>query len=227
MTHEHELTNLMKIMHGALSAEALQVQEVVGNLSEGESLQSFTIRFNQWASVLMYHADVEDEYMTAPLTEFLAARTNEEEHSQLGELSDALTQYLEDQNSNNLESKIKQVAVALHDEQHEQLLEKLEDVLSVLNDEISKTSLVARTRRHLYGKIVALRICQDDHLESEEYLVLPEIETNLDMEQKKTLVNRLLIDNDSDDPQWILDWMKTRSTQKDADVLDGIVEAFR
>ncbi len=227
MTNENELTTLMKIMHGALSEEGLQVQAVVENLSEGESLQSFTIRFNQWASVLMYHADVEDEYMTGPLIDFLAGRTNEEEHSQLGELSDALTQYLEDQNSKNLESRIKQVAVALHDEQHEQLLEKLEDVLSVLNDEISKTSLVARTRRHLYGKIVSLRICQDDHLESEEYLVLPEIETNLSNQQKKTLVNRLLIDKDSDDPQWILDWMKTRSTQKDADVLDRIAEDSR
>ena len=47
MTNENELTTLMKIMHGALSEEGLQVQAVVENLSEGESLQSFTIRFNQ------------------------------------------------------------------------------------------------------------------------------------------------------------------------------------
>ncbi len=64
-------------------------------------------------------------------------------------------------------------------------------------------------------------------MESTEYLVLPEIETNLSNQQKKTLVNRLLIDKDSDDPQWILDWMKTRSTQKDADVLDRIAEDSR
>ena len=140
MTHEYELTPLMKIMHGALSKEALQVQGVVENLSEGESLQSFTMRFNQWASVLMYHADVEDEYMTAPLTESLAARTNEEEHSQLGELSDALAQYLEDQNSKNLESRIKQVAIALHNEQHDELLEKLEDVFQNMFD--SKSALL-------------------------------------------------------------------------------------
>ena len=92
----------MKIIHGCLSEEALQVQRMVEVLSEGDSLNSFTLRFNQWISVLMYHADVEDEYMTALLTKSLAARTNEEEHSELGELSNALTQYLEDQNSTDL-----------------------------------------------------------------------------------------------------------------------------
>ena len=50
--------------------------------------------------------------------------------------------------------------------------------LDVLNVDIGKKSLIARTHRHLYGKVVALRICQDDHFESEEYLVLPEIETH-------------------------------------------------
>lgn len=221
-----QLTSLMKIIHGVLSEEAVQVQRMVEVLSEGDSLNSFTLRFNQWASVLIYHADVEDEYMTALFTKSLAARTNEEEHSQLGKLSSALAQYLEDQNLMNLENRIKQVAIVLHDEQHHDLLEKLEDVLDVLNVDIGKKSLIARTHRHLYGKVVALRICQDDHFESEEYLVLPEIETHLSPDQKNTLINRLLIDNDSDDPHWVLDWMKTRSSSKEKEVLDSLVESF-
>ena len=77
--------------------------------------------------------------------------------------------------STEVQSRIKQAIMALHEEQHTELMGKLKDVRTVLNGEIGRTSLIARTSRHLYDKIVALRIAQDDHLESEEAFVLPEL----------------------------------------------------
>ena len=66
---------------------------------------------------------------------------------------------------------------------------------------------VARTRRHLYGKIVELKICQDDHLESEEAFVLPEVRERLSVAQQLELARKLLVDEGSDNPEWVYDWV--------------------
>ena len=110
--------------------------------------------------------------------------------------------------------------IALHEEQHEELLEKLEDVLDVLNGEIGRTRVIARTRRHLYGKVVALRICQDDHLESEEAFVLPEVEERLSIEDQREIARRLLIDEESGDPAWVLDWVSRNVEPEERALLD-------
>jgi hypothetical protein len=56
---------------------------------------------------------------------------------------------------------------------HGRLAELLEDVQSCLTEEIGRTMLIARTQRHLFGKVVMACIAQDDHLEEEEAFVLP------------------------------------------------------
>jgi hypothetical protein len=62
--------DLMFLIHKALSAEARRVQEMVEDVEDGGSLQPFRSAFSLWASHLMYHADIEDEHMTALLTTF-------------------------------------------------------------------------------------------------------------------------------------------------------------
>ena len=211
---------IMAMIHKALSAEAARVQQIIEDFQEGDSLQNFRAAFNFWATALMYHADVEDRHMTLPLTDFEPARTNEAEHAQLGELADDMVQYLDDRNEQGLERRVKAAAIALHEEQHEELLEKLEDVLDVLNGEIGRTRVIARTRRHLYGKVVALRICQDDHLESEEAFVLPEVEARLSIEDQREIARRLLIDEESGDPAWVLDWVARNVEPEERELLD-------
>jgi hypothetical protein len=198
---------VMGLIHKALSAEAGRVQRIIEDYQEGDSLQNFRAAFNFWATALMYHADIEDRYMTLPLTDFEPARTNESEHAQLGGLADGLAEYLNERDEQVLEHHVKAAAIALHEEQHHELLEKLEDVLDVLNGEIGRTRVIARTRRHLYGKVVALRICQDDHLESEEAIVLPEVEARLSLEEQQEVARHLLIDEESEEPTWVLDWV--------------------
>ena len=197
----------MYLIHRALSAEAARVQKLIEQLEVGGSLQPFRAAFNTWATCLMYHADVEDRYMTEPLEDFQAARDNEAEHVELAELLRGVTESLDEGEVKGIEERVKRAIVALHDEQHVELMERLEDVLAVLNGEIGRTSVIARTKRHLYGKVVALRICQDDHLESEEAFVLPEVRTGMRESQQLELVRRLLTDQSSDNPRWIRDWV--------------------
>jgi hypothetical protein len=218
--------DVMYLIHKALSAEAARVQREIEQLEIGGSQQPFRAAFNFWAAALMYHADTEDQYMTAPMTDFQQARDNEAEHAELAGLMDDLTAYMEKGDVKRLEERVSAAIIALHEQQHNELMEKLEDVLAVLNEEIGRTRLIARTRRHLYGKVVALRICQDDHLESEDAFVLPKIREWMSDTDQLQLVNRLLIDKDAEDTSWILDWVAKESTPGERKLLKGIVARF-
>lgn len=199
--------DVMYLIHKALSSEAAKVQNLIENLEIGGSLQPFRMEFNFWASMLMYHADMEDEHMTGPIPDWQQARDNEAEHVELGDMLGQLETYLQSDDKAGLDEKIRQAIAVIHDEQHLELMEKLEDILAVLGDEIGRTRVVARTKRHLYGKVVAARIAQDDHLEAEEAFVLPEIRERFSEDDQLRLTKILLIDEQSEDPRWVIDWV--------------------
>ena len=94
--------------------------------------------------------------------------------------------------------------------EHAELNEKLEDVFTVFNEEIGETQVIARTQRHLYGAVVALRIAQDDHLESEEAFVLPDVRERFDEFEQLDLVRSLIVDEEGADRRWVMDWMTSR-----------------
>ena len=216
----------MALIHKALVAEGSRVQSLIEGYAPGDSLQNFRAAFNFWATTLMYHADVEDRYMTGPLKEFQPARVNEAEHRELDGLFQDLTAYVDGREVTGLEGTVRKAIVALHEEQHAELMERLEDVLGVLNEEIGRTRVIARTKRHLYGKVVALKICQDDHLESEEAFVLPEIRERLSEEQQLTMAKRLLIDEAAEDPRWIIDWVSRELPPGERTLLADLEDRF-
>ncbi len=198
---------VMYLIHKALMVEAARVEDMVRRFEIGESLQPTRGAFNVWATALIFHADQEDHYMTAPLTDFQPARDNENEHATLGCMLGDLTTFLDRDDTRGLAHRVKEAIVALHEEQHMELMQRLEDVMAVLHEEIGKTKVIARTQRHLYGKIVALRIAQDDHLESEEAFVLPEIWQRFNEEEQLEVARQLLIDEAADDPRWVIRWV--------------------
>lgn len=218
--------DVMFLIHKALSAEALRVEKLIEQLEPGGSLQPFRAAFNLWASALMYHADVEDQYMTAPLTNCPPARTNEAEHAELARMLAELPVLLEKDDTRGLEQRVKEAMAVLTEAQHVELMQKLEDVLAVLNGEIGKTRVIARTQRHLYGKVVALRICQDDHLENEEAFVLPEVNARMSDARQLALARRLLIDESSQDPRWIVDWVAQALTPEERTLLSTLEARF-
>lgn len=216
----------MALIHKALVAEGSRVQSLIEDYVPGDSLQNFRAAFNFWATTLMYHADVEDLYMTGPMKEFQPARVNEAEHGELDGLFQDLTAYVDGREVTGLEGTVRKAIVALHEEQHAELMERLEDVLGVLNEEIGRTRVIARTKRHLYGKVVALKICQDDHLESEEAFVLPEVRERMNEAEQLDLVRRLLVDPEAEDSGWILDWVAKDLTPRERLLLTNLESRF-
>ena len=153
-----DLTTNIEKANNALNNEGKKVQRIVEDLHEGSSLQEFQLSFNSWASILMYHADVEDENMTSILTDFSLARDNEAEHLELKELSESLNEYLDNHSVDNLERNAKSAIIALEHHQHLELIEALNDVLDVLNNEIGKTKLVARTITWMGSNFITKKI---------------------------------------------------------------------
>jgi hemerythrin-like domain-containing protein len=98
---------------------------------------------------------------------------------------------------------------------HSRLAERLEDVQSCLTEEIGRTMVIARTQRHLFGKVVMARIAQDDHLEEEEAFVLPVIRRQIGDEQQWAIVQHLLLDEQAEDPRWPLDWLADHLTPRE------------
>ena len=218
--------NVMYLIHQALSAQSGRVQQLVHEFEYGESLQPFRSAFNIWAARLMYHADMEDLYMTAPFTDHQPSRVNEEEHAELGQLGDDLAAYLERDDPKSLEQSVKAAILALHDQQHAELMERLEDVMAVLNEEIEGKRILPRTKRHLFRGIVNLRSCMNDHLENEEAFVLPEIKARMSVAEQLKLTKHLLIDEASPDPRTILDWVSDDATPEERILLKELESRF-
>ena len=219
--------DVMYLLHRALSAEAAWVQREIERFEPGGSLQPFRAVFNTWATALMYHADIEDQYMTAPLTDFQPARDNEAEHLELAGLMDDLSEYTSKGDTHKLEERVSSAIIALHEQQHSELMERLEDVMDVLNGEIGRQRVIARTKRHLYGKVVALRICQDDHLESEEAFVLPRVRESMTEEEQLQLAQRLLVDEASQYPRSIQDWVARELNPEELRWLADLASRFK
>jgi hypothetical protein len=105
---------------------------------------------------------------------------------------------------------------------HGRLAERLEAVQQCLTEEIGRTMLIARTQRHLFGRVVMARIAQDDHLEEEEAFILPAVRRQLSDAQQWTIVRHLLLDEGADDPRWSLDWLADYLTSREWRLLDEL-----
>ncbi|MDP6226747.1 MAG: hypothetical protein QF714_03455 [Dehalococcoidia bacterium] len=174
--------DVMFLIHKALRAEAVRTEKAVVDLEDGSSLQTFKLAFNSWATALLYHAEAE-----------MGADMGKREESEDGEAE--------------LSVRVKMALLAQEDAEHEELVEQVQEVLTVLDEDIGATSIITRTKQHLYRQVVSLRITQEDHLESEEALVLPMVRQRLTEEQQLTVARALLIDDQADDPRWIVDWV--------------------
>lgn len=106
---------------------------------------------------------------------------------------------------------------------HARLGQRIEEIQTYLQ-EIGHQDVTTRTRRRLFGKVVALRIDQDDHFEEEEELLLPIIRQHLSREEQLEMVAHLLHDPDASDEEssWVLDWLTHDLTDVERQSLDKL-----
>jgi hypothetical protein len=197
-----EITNLdqpidaMYLIHKALRGEADRTVELARCLEDGCSLQPFKLAFTAWATSIMYHAEKEvGTEMTKSIDETRKAAA----HDPI--------------------ERVKWAILEKEDDEYSRLLEGVMDVMTVLEEDIGATSVISRTKQHLYGQVIALRVAQEDHLETEEAMVLPLLRENLSPQCQLEVVGGLLIDRDADDQRWVLDWISQDLTAGENELL--------
>ncbi len=186
----------MYLIHKALRGEADRTVEQARRLEDGCSLQSFKLAFTAWAAAIMYHAEKE--------------------------VGTAMSKFVDESRRAAVDCPVERVKWALlekEDSEYARLLEGVLDVMTVLEEDIGSTSIIPRTKQHLYGQVIALRVAQEDHLETEEAMVLPLIRECLSPECQLKAVGALLIDHEADDQRWVIDWISQDLTSNENELL--------
>ena len=186
----------MYLIHKALRGEADRTVELARSLENGCSLQAFKLAFTAWATALMYHAEKE---VGTEMSKFV-------DESRLASSHDPV-------------ERVKWALLEKEDAEYMRLLDCVQDVMTVLEEDIGATSIIPRTKQHLYGQVIALRVAQADHLETEEAMVLPLIRECLSPECQLQVVGGLLIDRDADDRHWVIDWISQDLTPTENELL--------
>jgi hypothetical protein len=189
----------MYLIHKALRGEADRTVELAKHLETGCSLQAFKLAFTAWATAIMYHA--EKEVGTA-MTKSIDATRCSAAHDPV--------------------ERVKWALLEKEDEEYARLLDGVLEVMTVLEKDIGATSVISRTQQHLYGQVIALRVAQEDHLETEEAMVIPLLRENLSPEWQLDVVGALLIDQEADDSHWVIEWISQDLTPKENELLLGL-----
>ena len=109
---------------------------------------------------------------------------------------------------------------------HQALLAGLEDLQRCLHEELGRTIVIPRTQRQLIGRVIALLIAQADLLEEEEERLLPVLRQHLGEAEQLAMARRLLFDPESEDEQWMLDWVAHHLTEAERHALADVVARF-
>jgi len=103
-----------------------------------------------------------------------------------------------------------------------QLLERLEALQTYLQTEISKTMVIARTKRQLFGRVALARLLQEDLLEDEEAYLLPVLRTRLSEARQWDILRLLLIDQDAAPQDTMIAWIAQDMTGSERRVLTSL-----
>ena len=218
--------DVMYLMHKAFRVQSERTEHLAARAQDGSDLGEFMDSFNFWVRQLLYHAQTEDDHMTALLTDSQPARDNEAEHDELRRQGGDLIEFLDKGDAAGLEENVRAAMAALEEEQHKQIIEKVAEVEDALKAAMGEDKVVARTRRHLYRRVMALRVLEFDHFENEEAFVVSLVRDRIDEEQQLELARRLLIDDSADDPRWVIDWVARELDPGERELLASLEARF-
>ena len=207
ITSLDSLIDAMLLMHQAYEAISERAEALAAEAQQGGDLQAFRAAFDIWVTQLLHHAMAEDLYMTGPIADSQAACDNENEHTELAEHGTELVNFIVRGDEAGLSDSVKAAVMNLEDAEHKALAHNLQEVENLLKKEIGQDKVIARTRRHLYQLVMALRVLEYDYFENEESFVLPLVREGFSEERQLEMIERLLFDGNTESPRWIIDWM--------------------
>lgn len=217
----------MYLIHKALRSEAARMENMAAELEVNGSLQPFRLAFNSWAIGLEYHAETEDKYVAAALANCLSPGDGEGDQEGSWKSLPGLEGSQAKGDGGGLAEQVKTAVVAFLEVGHRELVGRIEGVLTVLDEEIGKTRVIDRTKQHLYGQVVALRIAQEDRLETEEVLVLPILRQRLSEQRQLEVAKHLFIDEEAQEASWMLDWVAKELTPREESLLADLKARFK
>ncbi len=213
------------LLHKAFHALSRRVEQLAADSEKGGDLTEFQEAFGFWVKQLVYHATTEDNFMTEPLKD-QPARENEAEHAVLVENATGIVEFLGKGDTAGLEESVQKAMFTLDEQQHVDLVESAKEIQDILTREMGQDRVVTRTRRHLYRKVMAMRILEFDHFENEEAFVNPLVREQMTDEQELELAKLLLIDHTADDPRWVIDWVAKELEPKERQLLSDLEASF-
>ena len=205
--------DVMYLMHKVYMIHSEKTELLAEQAQAGGSLAELGANLEGWLKHLLYHAQTEDTYMTGPLKDIehqdgrRPARDNEVEHDELRRLGGDIVDFIGKGDNAALAEQINEFVLSKEDEEHADLADKAEKAGEALQEALGESRVLARTRRHLYQKVMALRVTEFDHFENEESFVLPLVRDQMAPAQELELARRLLFDDDAEDPRWIIDFL--------------------
>ena len=218
--------DVMGLMHKAFRAVSERVEKLAAQSEGGGNLKAFTAAYQFWIKQLLHHATAEDQYMTAQLVGCQPARDNETEHAELARQGGDLVAFLEKGDAAGLEENVRAAMASLEQEQHRKLTDKVQEVETALKTALGETKVAARTRRHLYRRVVGLRILEYDHFENEEAFVCSLVRERMTEREQLELTRHLLIDDKAENPRWIIDWVAGELLPRERKLLDDLDGRF-
>ena len=120
-------------------------------------------------------------------------------------------------------ASLDRLSARTNEAEHRRLTEMLADLQTSVREAGGPVAVTARTRRHALGKVVVLRVAQDDHLEEEEERILPVIRQQLSESQQFDMARRLLIDREAQNAGWLLAWLTPHVTATERQWLAALV----
>jgi hypothetical protein len=223
---EHPI-DVMLLMHKAFRAVSDRTEALAAKALTFEDVTQLTEEFDFWVKQILYHATVEDEVLTGPLQNSQPARDNETEHAELAGKAGELAKFMANGNAAGLEESVRKAAFTLEEEQHKELKARFHDVEDALKEVLGEKKVTARTIRHIHSRLLGVRILELDHFENEEAFVCSLVRDEIDEAGQLYMVRRLLIDDNAQDPRWIIDWVHSELDPAEQALLENLEVRFK
>lgn len=223
---EHPI-DVMPLMHKAFRAVSYRTEALASSASTIEDIAELNEVFSFWIKQILYHAAVEDEVMTGPLQNSQPARDNETEHAELAGKAGDLAKFIARGKAAGLEESVREAAFTLEEEQHRELEERFHEVEEALKEVLGEKKVTARTIRHIHNRLMGVRILELDHFENEEAFVCPLVRDEIDEAGQLYMVRRLLMDDNAEDPRWVIDWVHSELDPAEQVLLEDLEVRFQ
>lgn len=122
---------------------------------------------------------------------------------------------------------VQEAVFTLEEEQHKELDDRFHEVENVLKEVLDDQKVAARTICHIHSRLIDVRILELIHFENEEAFICPLVHDKIDEAGQLYLVRRLFIDDNAEDPHWVINWVHSELEPAEQELLEDLEVRFQ